>query len=47
MADSLPFFLTWLVTWIALMAYLWRLEAKLKGIERDEGRGSGDEKVER
>lgn len=36
MTDSLPFFLTWLVTWIALMAYLWRLEVKLKALERNE-----------
>jgi hypothetical protein len=46
MTDSLPFFLTWLVTWIALMAYLWRLEAKLRGIERGEGHKTGNEKIE-
>jgi len=36
MGEALPFFLTWLVTWLALMAYLWRLEAKLRAIERKE-----------
>jgi hypothetical protein len=46
MTDSLPFFLTWLATWIALMAYLWRLEAKLRGIEQDEAHKTGNEKVE-
>ncbi|MCS7187296.1 MAG: hypothetical protein N3B10_07940 [Armatimonadetes bacterium] len=40
MPEALPFFLTWLVTWLALMAYLWRLESKLKELERSEGEGS-------
>lgn len=35
MTESLPFFLTWLVTWVALMAYLWRLESKLRAIEEE------------
>ncbi len=34
MNEALPFFLVWLVTWIALMTYLWRLESKLKELER-------------
>ncbi len=36
MTESLPFFLTWLVTWLALMAYLWRLESKLRELEQGE-----------
>ncbi|MGQ9463841.1 MAG: hypothetical protein ACUVTP_12545 [Candidatus Fervidibacter sp.] len=35
MAEPLPFFLTWLVTWLALMVYLWRLEAKLRAFEQE------------
>lgn len=35
MSEALPFFLVWLVTWIALMAYLWRLESKLRELEGD------------
>jgi hypothetical protein len=29
MPEALPFFLAWLITWLALMAYLWRLENAL------------------
>lgn len=35
MTDQLPFFLAWLITWLALMVYLWRLEIKLKALERE------------
>lgn len=35
MPEALPFFLAWLLTWLALMLYLWRLEAKAKALERE------------
>ena len=33
MSEGLPFFLTWLVTWVVLLVYLWRLESKLRSLQ--------------
>ncbi|MFA0775501.1 MAG: hypothetical protein THHGLFOP_001018 [Candidatus Fervidibacter sp.] len=36
MPEALPFFLAWLITWLALMAYLWRLENRWRTMEGEE-----------
>jgi len=33
LSEWMPLFLAWLVTWIALFLYLWRLDNKLRLLE--------------
>lgn len=33
MNEGMPLFLTWLVTWVGLFLYLWRIEFMLRSLE--------------
>lgn len=33
MIDWMPLFMAWLVAWLSLFLYLWRLEAKINLLE--------------
>ncbi|MCS7254355.1 MAG: hypothetical protein RMK18_03550 [Armatimonadota bacterium] len=46
MGENMPLFLTWLVMWIALFLYIWRLENKLRCLEGELRRGSDEENKE-
>lgn len=40
MEGALPFFLVWLVTWAGLMAYLFRLDLKVRQLEEESEKTS-------